>query len=79
MKILKWIKERRESQRELARLKKELKEHEELLRYMEKRMIEDGWTWDYSGVLPKLIAPTKSKKPRKTSGVHTTKVSKTTK
>ena len=43
--------------KELTRLKKELKEHEELLRYMEKRMIEDGWTWDFSGILPKLVKP----------------------
>jgi len=27
------------------------------LRYMEKRMIEDGWTWDFSGILPKLVKP----------------------
>lgn len=58
MKILKRIKETIKSHRELTRLKKELKEHEELLRYMEKRMIEDGWTWDFSGILPKLVKPT---------------------
>jgi len=57
MKILKRIKETIKSHRELTRLKKELKEHEELLRYMEKRMIEDGWTWDFSGILPKLVKP----------------------
>ena len=61
MSLLKRVKQWRKSQKELAELKREIEEDKENLKFMEKRLIKDGWIWDFSGMLPRLIKPSKSK------------------
>jgi len=61
MKISKKIKEWKKSQKELMKLKKEIEGDRENLKFIEKELIKNGWTWDFSGVLPELVKPNKSK------------------
>jgi len=61
MKIPKRVKQWEKSQKELAELKREIEEDKENLRFMEEELIKDGWVWDFSGMLPRLIKPNKSK------------------
>jgi len=61
MKISKKIKEWKKSQKELMKLKKEIEGDRENLKFIEKELIKNGWTWDFSGVLPELAKPNKSK------------------
>jgi len=61
MSLLKRVKQWRKSQKELAELKREIEEDKENLKFMEERLIKDGWIWDFSGMLPRLIKPSKSK------------------
>jgi len=61
MSLLKRVKQWRKSQKELAELKREIEEDKENLKFMEERLIKDGWIWDFSGMLPRLIKPNKSK------------------
>ena len=61
MSLLKRVKQWRKSQKELAELKREIEEDKENLKFMEERLIKDGWVWDFSGMLPRLIKPSKSK------------------
>ena len=43
------------------KLKREIEEDRENLKFMEEELIKNGWTWDFSGVLPELVKPNKSK------------------
>ena len=61
MSLLKRVKQWRKSQKELAELKREIEEDKENLKFMEERLIKDGWIWVFSGMLPRLIKPNKSK------------------
>lgn len=61
MSLLKRVKQWRKSQKELAELKREIEEDKENLKFMEEELIKDGWVWDFSGMLPRLIKPSKSK------------------
>ena len=61
MKTFKKIKEWKKSQKELMKLKREIEEDRENLKFMEEELIKNGWTWDFSGVLPELVKPNKSK------------------
>ena len=46
MSLLKRVKQWRKSQKELAELKREIEEDKENLKFMEERLIKDGWIWD---------------------------------
>lgn len=61
MKILKKIKQFKKSQKELVKLRREIEKDKENLRFMEEELTKDGWVWNFSGVLPRLIKPNKSK------------------
>ena len=61
MKTFKKIKEWKKSQKELMKLNREIEEDRENLKFMEEELIKNGWTWDFSGVLPELVKPNKSK------------------
>ena len=61
MSLLKRVKQWEKSQKELAELKREIEEDRENLKFMEEELIKNGWTWDFSGVLPELVKPNKSK------------------